>query len=225
MLARQRAQREQPLLDLLRARAGRARAPAPRRSSAAERLGGLGGGALGRGERAVEQALGAVAGAFEPPQRPRQRRLRAALAVDLADRLGDRLAQPLGVLQQSAAGGEAVLLVGFGRQRIEFGMVVAQQILLGAAFGEQPRRLGGARRARRASRARPRRARPARCRRSAKASSSSRCVGRVEQAVLLALALDLDEAVAELAQQADAGRLVVDKGAAAAVGGEQCGAG
>ena len=44
---------------------------------------------------------------------------------------------------------------------------------------------------------------------------------RVEQAALLELALDLDQAVAELAQQADARRLVVDKGAAAAVGAEQ----
>ena len=46
-------------------------------------------------------------------------------------------------------------------------------------------------------------------------------VGRVEQAALLELALDLDEAVAELAQQPDARRLVVDKGAAAAVGADQ----
>ncbi len=44
---------------------------------------------------------------------------------------------------------------------------------------------------------------------------------RVQQAALLALALDLDERVAEFAQQPDAGRLVVDKGAAAAVGGNQ----
>ena len=44
---------------------------------------------------------------------------------------------------------------------------------------------------------------------------------RVQQPALLALALDLDEAVAEFAQQPDAGRLVVDKGAAAAVGGNQ----
>ena len=44
---------------------------------------------------------------------------------------------------------------------------------------------------------------------------------RVEQAALLALALDFDQAVAELAQQGDAGRLVVDKGAAAPVGAER----
>src|SRR5205807_4277184 len=43
-------------------------------------------------------------------------------------------------------------------------------------------------------------------------------VGGIEQPALLELALDLDEAVAELAQQPDARRLVVDKGAAAPIG-------
>ena len=43
----------------------------------------------------------------------------------------------------------------------------------------------------------------------------------VEQAALLELPLDFDQAVAELAQQADARRLVVDKGAAAAVAAQQ----
>ena len=43
---------------------------------------------------------------------------------------------------------------------------------------------------------------------------------RVEEAALLALALDLGKIVAELAQQPDACRLVIDKGAAAAVGGD-----
>src|SRR4051812_28632044 len=46
-------------------------------------------------------------------------------------------------------------------------------------------------------------------------------VGGVEQPTLLELALDLDEAVAELAQQPDARRLVVDKGAAAPVGADE----
>jgi len=46
-------------------------------------------------------------------------------------------------------------------------------------------------------------------------------VGGIEQPALLELALDLDEAVAELAQQPDARRLVIDKGAAAAVRTEQ----
>src|SRR6516165_2581753 len=42
-------------------------------------------------------------------------------------------------------------------------------------------------------------------------------VGGVEKSALLELTLDLDETVAELAQQPDARRLVIDKGAAAAV--------
>ena len=99
-------------------------------------------------------------------------------------------------------------------------MVMPQQILLGAAFGEAARGLlrplaGGA---------------PLR-QAAASASGADGVLGerveqramrrRVEQAALLALALDLDEAVAELAQQPDAGRLVVDEGAAAAVGRHQ----
>ena len=44
--------------------------------------------------------------------------------------------------------------------------------------------------------------------------------GGIEQAVLLELADDLHQPVADLAQQADAHGLVVDEGAAAAVGAE-----
>ena len=43
---------------------------------------------------------------------------------------------------------------------------------------------------------------------------------RVEQAVLVELALDLDQAIADSGQEIHAGRLVVDKGAAAAIGAE-----
>ena len=43
---------------------------------------------------------------------------------------------------------------------------------------------------------------------------------RIHQPAVLELALDLDQAVAEPAQQSDADRLVVDEGAAAAVGAE-----
>ena len=44
--------------------------------------------------------------------------------------------------------------------------------------------------------------------------------GRVHQAALLGLALDFHQAVADLAQQRDARRLVVDEGARLALGGE-----
>src|SRR5437016_5560728 len=46
-------------------------------------------------------------------------------------------------------------------------------------------------------------------------------IGGVEQTALLELALNLDKAVAELAQQPDARRLVIHKGAAAAVGADE----
>ena len=222
MLAGQRAQREQPLLDFFE----RARVEfesAPGGGQRGQRLVGLLGGALGRRDGAVEQPLGPVAGAFEPAQGARQRPLRPGLALDLADRLADRLAEPLGVLQQRAARAEPFLLVALRRQRLDLGVVVPQQILLGAAFGQEARRLVGA---------------LARC--PPFAPGSGERVGadrvfregveqgamrrRVQETALLALALDLDERVAEFAQQPDAGRLVVDKGAAAAVGAKPAGA-
>ena len=143
--------------------------------------------------RVVEQALGPVAGAFEPAQRARQRPLRPGLALDLADRLADRLAEPLGVLQQRAAGAEPFLLVALGRQRLDLGEMMPQQILLGAAFGEQARRLGGAL-ARRTPLA-PGRGERVGADRVFREGVEQRAVRRrVQQAALLALALDLDEA-------------------------------
>ena len=219
MLAGQRAQREQPFLDFFeRARVEFESAPGGGQSG--QRLVGLLGGALGRRDGAVEQPLRPVAGAFEPAQGACQRTLRSGLALDLADRLADRLAEPLRVLQQRAARAEPFLLVALGRERLDLGVVVPQQILLGAAFGQETRRLVGA---------------LARC--PPFAPGSGERVGadpvfrerveksamrrRVQETALLALALDLDERVAEFAQQPDAGRLVVDKGAAAAVGRNQ----
>ena len=46
---------------------------------------------------------------------------------------------------------------------------------------------------------------------------------RIEQAAIVMLAVNLDEQGAELAQQAGRDRLVVDEGAAAAVGLDRCG--
>ena len=46
-------------------------------------------------------------------------------------------------------------------------------------------------------------------------------VGRIEQAALLELPLDFDKAVPELAQNADARRLIIDKGPAAAIAAQQ----
>src|SRR5271166_4281125 len=97
---------------------------------------------------------------------------------------------------------------------------MAQQILLLAARGEEPSGLGFAL---------PRRApvvpgfgEPRVTERMLGESVEEHAmVGRIEQPALLELALDLDQAVAELAQQPDTRRRIVDKGTAAAVGREQ----
>ena len=219
VLAGESAQREEPLLDLFEL--ARVELELARRGfQHRERFGGLGGGALGRGERRIEKPLGALAGPLQPPRRTRQCRLRAGVAAELADRLGQGFGQPLGVLQQAAPGGEAILLALLGCQRLELGEVVAQQILLLAARGEESCRfrlarprlapvLPGLRERRRARRM------------LGEGVEDHAMVGGIEEPALLELALDLDEAVAELAQQSHARRLVVDKGAAAPVGREQ----
>ena len=144
----------------------------------------------------------------------------AAIAAEVADRLRQGFSQPLGVLQQGPADGEARFLVGFGGQCVELGEMVAQQLFLLAARGEEPCRCGLARQrlppvvpgSRQAGR-------PDRV--VGKGVEDRAMVGRLEQPALLELALDLDQAVAELAQQPDTRRLVVDKGAAAPIGREQ----
>ena len=102
VFAGERSQREEPLLDLFEG----VRVEIERVSGdiqQSERLSGLIGGALGGGDRIVEQPLRPVAGAFEPPQGAGESALGAALAVALAAKLrgglGDRLANTLGVLQ------------------------------------------------------------------------------------------------------------------------------
>ena len=98
--------------------------------------------------------------------------------------------------------------------------MVAQQVLFVAARREQPRRFGLA-----LLRFAP--VVPSLCERIrghavlGEGVEDHAVVGGIEQPALLELALDLDEAVAELAQQPDARRLVVDKGAAASVGPDQ----
>ena len=219
MLAAEGAQREEPLLDLFEF--ARVELELARRGfQHRERLGGLRRGAFGRGERRIEKPLGALAGPLEPPRRPRQCRLRAGIAAELADRLGQGFGQPFGVLQQGAPLGEAILLALFGRQRLELGEVVAQQLLLLAARGEEPRGFGfvSPRRAPVVPGLRQRRG-PDRM--LGEGVEDHAMIGRIEQPALLELALDLDQAVAELAQQPDTRRRIVDKGAAAAVGREQ----
>ncbi len=219
MLARRGAQREEPLFDafeLARVEIEVARGG----FEDGERLVGFVGGALGCRHRLVEQALGAIARPFEAPGGAREGGLRAGGAGQLADRLAKGLGQALGVLQQGPARRQTVFLARFGGEGLELGQMMAQQILFLAAGGDLPRRL---------VLGLPRRtpAAPG----SGQGGAAARLVGQrvedqavvggVEQAALLELALDFDEAVAELAQQADARRLVVDKGAPAAVAAQQ----
>ena len=108
MLAAERAQREEPFLDLFELVRVELE-PARSGFQCRQRLGGLGTCAFGGGERHIEQPLGALAGAFQPPRRPRQRCLRATLATQFTDRLGHGFSQPLGVLQQGAPRGSAAI--------------------------------------------------------------------------------------------------------------------
>jgi hypothetical protein len=90
--------REEPLLDAIKL--ARIKLQGTRRTGESrQRLLGLGGGAFGRGNRAIEHSLSAVGGAGQAAQGSGQRRQCPTLAVDLANRLADGLAQPLGVLQ------------------------------------------------------------------------------------------------------------------------------
>ena len=157
------------------------------------------GGALGRGERIVEQALGALARALQAARGAGKGGLRTGGTTKLADRLVQGLGQPLGVLQQGTPGGEEVFLAGFGCQRVELGEVMAQQILFLAARGEAARGFGFA-----ALRLAPLAPGPRHCGRSdrmlGEGVENGTVVGRIEEPALLELALDFDEAVAELAQ-------------------------
>ncbi len=213
------AQREQPLLDgfeFARVEFEVARGGFEHRQC----LVGLVGGAFGGDQRLVEQPLGAVARAFQTPRRASQRRLRPGGAGKFGNRLVQGFSEPLGVLQQRAARGEPILFAGFGRQGVELGQVVAQKVLFLAAGGGAARPFLLA-----LPRCAPIAPGRGQCGHVARVLGEGveghAVVGGIEQAALLELALDLDQAVAELAQQADACRLVVDKGPAAPVAAQQ----
>ena len=161
----------------------------------------------------------AVAGPFEAPGGAGERRLRPGGAGELADRLAQGFGEPLGALQQGSPRREAILLAGLHRQRVEFGEVVAQQILLLSACGGKPGSFLFA------PQHRPPIPPGLGHRRSTRMFGESvedhPMIGGIEQAALLELALDFDQTVAELAQQTDARRLVIDKGPAAAVAAHQ----
>ena len=200
MLAGERAQREQPLLDLLELarveferarRAGRAR-PAPRRFPRRR--------ARPPRQRRSSRPWARSRGALEPAQRAGERRLRAALAVDLADRLVkaspsrsafcSRVRRAASRSSSSPSGASASSSASWWRSRSSSARLAASSRAASAAAL-----------ARRAP-VLPGRGERGRGRRMLGEGVEQRAVRRrVEQAALLALALDLDQAVAELAQQ------------------------
>ncbi len=123
-------------------------------------------------------------------------------------------------MQQGAPGGEPIFLIGLRCERLQFGELVAQQLSLLATRVEEARGLYFTR-LRRApvvpglhQSLRPDRV-------VGEGIEDHAMVGRFKQPALLELTLDLDQAVAQLAQQSHTCRLVIDEGAAAPVGREQ----
>ena len=117
---------------------------------------------------------------------------------------------------QRALFGECAFLAGLGRQLVELADDMGQIIL----FGFRPRQqclVFGQRRAR-FGRRRMQLARRGDLAFETAKGIEDRAVPRgIEQSALVMLAMDLDQFVAELAQQRDADRLVVDEGTRAAV--------
>ncbi len=218
MLARRRAQREEPFLDTLepgRAAAERARLGCER----GDRLARFERGAVECRARRVEPAHGLVAQSFERALGLAERAFGAALALELAQRGLDRFLDPLAIHEERALLGEALLLARLGVERVELGERMAQVVLLGARLGE--RAFGvGAFLDERAPGAPGALGRLERRAMSAKVVERDAVSRRVHEAALGELRLDLDQALADLAHQSDARRLVVDEGAAAPVGAE-----
>ncbi len=222
VLAGEGAQREEAFLDLVDI-AALALALAQRRLELGDRLGRLDERARDGGERRIEPPRRLVADALEHPRRGIERVLRPLAAGGFAGELGERAGHPgdqfLAMHQRGAGLGQAILLAVLRRHRIELGESVAQIVLIRAGAGEPvdgllPRGGGGAP-------ALPRRGLRGQLALIAAKGVEQLAMGaRIEQPVLLELALDLDQKVADLAHQPDARRRVGDEGAAAPVGAE-----
>ena len=212
MLARRRAEAEQALLDLLQA-SRLEREIAPHRLDFGRRLEGLGRGPGEGAERPVEAAGGMAGDLFQRPLGRPQSLRRAALALERGTGLGHRLAELLGVDQKSARLGQGLLLAGLGSQRLELAGDMAQVVLLGAGRGEPGR--GGLDRLRRLAQPRPGLAHgrvlvfePA------EGIEQGAVPGGIEKRGVIPRTMDLDQGLANAAQQVDAHRLVVEIGAA-----------
>ena len=219
MLAGDRAQREQAFLDGLHAALFRIDRRA-RGFDFADRLGGLQRRALQRSHRHVQRAARLVGHARQVALRGAQGILDIVRAGQFRGRRVQRLDQLLGMHQTGALLGQFLFLARPWVQLRKFLHRMFQELPV-------PRRLireiGGflcrfgclapgsmslANHGRLA-------VQPA----IAVQQGTVRC--RVDQAARFELALDFDQCFADLAQQADAGRLVVDIGAAAPVGAQR----
>jgi len=144
---------------------------------------------------------------------------RLGAAVDLAQRGVDAFHQLFPVHEAVALVGQLGLLAGARVEGVELLHRVAQEGLVALGLGKAPG--GGLARRQGVLPGTPELAQIARLGRQAAVGVQQRAVGRrVHQAALVELALDLDQRVRQLAQQAGRGGLVVHVGTAAAVRGQ-----
>ncbi len=218
VLAREIAQREQPLLDLLqpfRRQVGIAQQPLQRR----RRFHQLAAGAIQRGDHGRNQIAGLVGDAVEPPLRAAQAMVGAVTAGEIVQRRGQRLQQLLAVHQQPALLAQLRFLAGLRLDRRQFADGVAQEFLVTPRLQDLRLQLGA-----RGAGLPPAAPELRQLRRlafeDAEGIQERPMIARVQQALLLELAFDLHQEFAAAAQQRDADRLIVDEGAAAAVGGD-----
>ena len=221
MLARQRAQREQPLFGLPPASADRIRAPARRPSTLAASAVSTSSAVECLAHTASSRPPASALPPLELPQRrrraahPAPHRRRAPRAASAKS-----LGEALGVHHQLALLGEHRLLARPRREFVQLAHRVAQEIALAlarstlaAAIGEPGAALGC-----QPSPGLPPPRRPA-SPSPPKASTQAPVMARGRQARAPRTGRGSRRAgVADLAQQADAGRLVVDEGAAGPVG-------
>src|SRR5690606_26767080 len=171
---------------------------------------------LGGGKSLAEKAGRAGLGPLELPRGADERPLGGR---DVARGPARRLEQLLAAGEERPLLGERCLLAFLRIERRELLHRVAQPILFGAGPCELG--LGRASRRRRVLPAPPRLADRRELGGVPPEGVEQRTVARrVEEAALLELALDLDQRVADLLQERDADRLVVDEGAAPPVGPE-----
>ena len=216
MLAARGAQREQALLDLLQALVATGELM-PRALKGGIRLGQLDAGAIEGRDRRFKRVAGTLKDPLDHAPGAAEPTLDATLVAQQRQCLADRGRELLAVHQAGAQRRQRLLLVRLRRQRVELGQDMAQIVLLRGGMLQLRRDLG----------TRPLQLAPA-CMREAQlrdcfleatvSVEQATLDRRVEQPLLLVLAVHLDQQAADLAHQAGADRLVVDEAARATVG-------